>query len=194
MDKSLTTIDKAATNHFLLVTILAFIFIPLSLATSFFGMNIHELNATGQPMWIFLVTAVGILLLALTIWATFYQWTKLVHTPEFSRYNDDYTINEVTAGGTSRWTRVKSFLWLISHGHVVWCWRSGILFALLTNGRKGFTVTCDGKGCPAEFQFQMRPPGPAVDINAHSRHSPVTYIRAHRSRKQRTAFSFSAAG
>lgn len=193
MDQSLITVDKGPTDDFSLVTILAFVFIPLSLATSFFGMNIQELNSTGQPIWIFLVTSVGILLMALTIWAIFYQWTKFLHAPQY--VNRGFTKSEVDSV-PSRLTRVKSFLWLISHGHVVWCWRSGILFALLTSGSKGFTVTCNRKNCfcPAGFK---KPPTSTfafpVTFSTHDPHSPVAYIQAHSEAPSRTAFSLSAA-
>jgi hypothetical protein len=189
VNQSLTTIYKGSTNDFSLVTILAFAFIPLSLATSFFGMNIQELNSTGQPMWIFLVTSVGILLVALTIWAIFYQWTKFIHAPEYSA-NHRYMTPEAV-GGMTRWTRAKSFLWLIYRGHFIWCWRSGILFALLTNGHKGFTVTCDGSacGCPVEV------PAPKAGygtLSTHHQYNAVTYIQAHSKWRHLETLGFSA--
>jgi CorA-like Mg2+ transporter protein len=192
VDHSLTTIDKAATNYFSSVTILAFVFIPLSLATSFFGMNIQELNSTGQPIWIFLATSVGILLVALTIWAIFYQWTKFLHAPR----SDGFYIRPELRQKISRLTGVKLFLRVISHGHVVWCWRSGILFALLTSGRKGFTVTCNRKKCfcPAEFEMSRDSDYHyPVTFSTHDRHNPVAYIQAHLERHPSAAFSFSAA-
>ena len=193
MARSLTRIDKAATNFFSLVSILAFVFIPLSLATSFFGMNIQELNSIGQPIWIFLVTSVAILLAALAIWAIFYQWTKFLHAPEVDPLHAEP--GDEVHRAISPLTRVKSFLWLISHGHIVWCWRSGILFALLTNGRKGFTVTCDEQtcDCPAKVDVRVPPTRCLVDISTHSRHSPVAYIQAHSERQSRAAFNLSAA-
>jgi hypothetical protein len=139
-------------------------------------MNIQELNSTGQPIWVFLVTSLGILLAALTIWAILYQWTKFLHAPEFEVFIYGPG-DEVIAGEANRWTRAKSFLWLILHGHVVWCWRSGILFSLLTNGRKGFTMTCENKN------YNCR-------SSKHSPHSPVTYIQAHAGERSRAAFSF----
>jgi CorA-like Mg2+ transporter protein len=155
----------------MLVTILAFVFIPLSLATSFFGMNIQELNSTGQPIWVFLVTSLGILLAALIIWAILYQWTKFLHAPELGGF--------IPRPGyeASLRTQVKSFVWLIFHGHIVWCWRSGILFSLLTSGRKEFTMTCDEKNDNCRS-------------GTHNPHSPATYIQSHAGERSRTAFGF----
>ncbi|KAF2119910.1 hypothetical protein BDV96DRAFT_313376 [Lophiotrema nucula] len=41
---------------------MAFIFVPLSLTSSFFGMNVKELDAGSTPLWVFIVTSVAILL------------------------------------------------------------------------------------------------------------------------------------
>ena len=46
------------------VTILAFIFVPLSLATSIFGMNVQQINSTGNQIWVFIVVAVALSLIA----------------------------------------------------------------------------------------------------------------------------------
>ncbi|PSN69384.1 hypothetical protein BS50DRAFT_341128 [Corynespora cassiicola Philippines] len=40
---------------------MAFIFVPLSLTSSFFGMNVRELGQGTTPVWVFVVTAVAIL-------------------------------------------------------------------------------------------------------------------------------------
>jgi hypothetical protein len=46
---------------------LGFIFVPLSLACSFFSINVVELNGTPTPLWVFIVTAIGILVFPLLI-------------------------------------------------------------------------------------------------------------------------------
>ena len=48
---------------------LAFFFIPVSLATSIYGMNIQQINQTGHDMWVFVVTAITLLAVALLAWA-----------------------------------------------------------------------------------------------------------------------------
>jgi hypothetical protein len=189
----------------LLVTILAFIFVPLSLATSFFGMNIQELNSEGQPIWVFVMTASGILLAAFFGWVIFYQWNKYIHAPDltdFGRLADNFTFE----AKVHRWERVRLGLWLNFHGHFVWFWRSGIIFSLFTKGKKGFVVTCDAakKGCtcpPRVYLNDIMKPneydGTPGSSSSHSPHSPVAYIYAHahmaRGRPSRKAFSFANA-
>jgi Mg2+ and Co2+ transporter CorA len=46
------------------VTALAFIFVPISLATSIFGMNIQEIDGTGHGLWVFIVTTVVLCVVA----------------------------------------------------------------------------------------------------------------------------------
>ena len=50
------------------VTILAFVYIPLNLATSIFGMNLVELNNSGKKLGFFLTTAVVILVITGDSW------------------------------------------------------------------------------------------------------------------------------
>lgn len=50
------------------VTILAAIFIPVSLSTSIFGMNIQQINESGHDIVAFLGTALALINLTLSIW------------------------------------------------------------------------------------------------------------------------------
>lgn len=50
------------------VTVLAFIYVPLNLATSIFGMNIYQLNESGQSFWVFLITALVAMLVTVSAW------------------------------------------------------------------------------------------------------------------------------
>jgi hypothetical protein len=43
------------------VTVLAFIFIPISLASSIFGMNVQQVNGTGRGVWSFVYTSIVLL-------------------------------------------------------------------------------------------------------------------------------------
>ncbi|MCJ1388427.1 hypothetical protein MMC18_001274 [Xylographa bjoerkii] len=51
-----------------LLTMLAFIFIPISLATSVFGMNVQEINQSGTSIWAFVVTAVVLTIVTICFW------------------------------------------------------------------------------------------------------------------------------
>ena len=178
-------------------------FIPLSLATSIFGMNIQELNDSGQPIWVFVLTAAGILLLALCTWGMFYQWTKYIHAPHLTDSEMSAFAHEAEAQ-VYFWRRVALALWLLSHGHLVWSWRSGIFFSLFTKGKRGFKTTCDefDKWCTCpkyidlcELNYEDEACGISARSSTHSPHSPVAYVHAHANRKQtsRRAFSFANA-
>lgn len=59
------------------LTFLAFIFVPLSFTTSFFGMNVKELDAKKVSIWMWLVVSVPILGLALSSYKIQF-WKKLL--------------------------------------------------------------------------------------------------------------------
>ena len=50
------------------VTFIAFVFVPLSFTTSFFGMNIKELNGTGQKISIWFVVTTPVMIISLLAW------------------------------------------------------------------------------------------------------------------------------
>jgi Mg2+ and Co2+ transporter CorA len=52
----------------LLVTVLTFVFIPMNLAFSIYGMNVQEINSTGHRIWTFVVTAIGLLIASGLMW------------------------------------------------------------------------------------------------------------------------------
>lgn len=41
---------------------MAFVYVPINLATSIFGMNLQQLNQSGQNIWLFVITALICLL------------------------------------------------------------------------------------------------------------------------------------
>lgn len=53
------------------VTVLAFVYVPLNLATSIFGMNLQQLNNNGQQIWVFIITAVAAILVTAGLWFCF---------------------------------------------------------------------------------------------------------------------------
>ncbi|KAI1357323.1 hypothetical protein F5Y08DRAFT_324541 [Xylaria arbuscula] len=146
-----------------LITVLAIFFVPISLSTSVFGMNIHELNENGQSLWVFLVTTVLIMAVTLIIWGTMYQWQKYNSLPRRS-------FRERKSG----LTRFYCFLLLIFHGHSVWAWKSGILVSLLTDGRVAFLRSCTDHS----YITGAAP-------SSHDAHDPCTYVKGHLQREVR---------
>lgn len=73
------------------ISVLAFIFLPISLVTSFFGMNIKQLTGSGVPWRTFLISARGLCLLVLLtcawLWrGTIYFWAWKVSIPYRFRF------------------------------------------------------------------------------------------------------------
>lgn len=52
------------------MTILAFIFIPINLASSILGMNVQQINETGHSIWGFVVAALAMLPVSGLSWMT----------------------------------------------------------------------------------------------------------------------------
>ncbi|KAI0892570.1 hypothetical protein F4806DRAFT_235606 [Annulohypoxylon nitens] len=91
-----------------LVTVLAIFFVPISLSTSIFGMNINELNESGQSIWVFIVSTVMIVGATMMIWGFMYQFQKY---------------NSLPRSGDSElkpWhTRSSCLLQLVFQGHII---------------------------------------------------------------------------
>lgn len=66
LEESRRSIEEARSVK--LITILAFFFIPTSLASSLFGMNIQEINKSGKHISTFIVTAVLMTSAAFIVW------------------------------------------------------------------------------------------------------------------------------
>ncbi len=60
------------------VTILAFVYVPINLATSIFGMNLQELNQSGQTIGSFLVTALVSLLVTDFMWFCLGEYNRVM--------------------------------------------------------------------------------------------------------------------
>ncbi|KAI1173638.1 hypothetical protein F4777DRAFT_557102 [Nemania sp. FL0916] len=118
-----------------LITVLAIFFVPISLSTSIFGMNIHELNASGQSLWVFIVTTVAIVAVTMIAWGFLYQVQK---------YESLLKASNSRVSEHRHWrSRLLRLLFLVSRGHTIWAWKSGILFSLFTDGRVRFLRSCD---------------------------------------------------
>ncbi|KAI1278577.1 hypothetical protein F5Y07DRAFT_360410 [Xylaria sp. FL0933] len=149
-----------------LITVLAIFFVPISLSTSVFGMNIYELNDSGQSLWVFILTTASIVTATMTIWGIMYQFQKFNSLPK-NLYNE----------GEPWTTRFKCLLQLVSHGHILWAWKSGILISLLTDGRVAFLRSC------TEHVVDL---GGGVGLQQlfHNAQWPCDYIRGHLKEKE----------
>ena len=141
-----------------LVTILAFIYVPLNLASSIFGMNIQQLNDSGQSLKTFLVTAVVILLLTGGLWLCiaevngYLSWSQRPRRMalEWSLPRPAYNIA----------VRVRLLIWLYRHGHWTWARTTKAWWYILVNSRpvehKTFRLGMSDLGFPEDRQLLDR--------------------------------------
>lgn len=114
------------------VTILAFVYVPLNLATSIFGMNIEQLNESGKSLWIFILTAFIALIVTGGIWLLIKWWNEFrswyIQRPDLYQgvETSSYSIGE----------RVAMIVWLWRNGHQTWMRGKGAWWAILWNDRK----------------------------------------------------------
>ena len=104
------------------VTIIAFVFLPISLATSIFGMNVQQINNTGKEIWVFIVTAVLLTCLAIGTWALstlFLEGRKRW----LSRDRDDHDVLK----------KLQIVIDLVLTGRTWWMIQTGVLYGLLIN-------------------------------------------------------------
>ncbi|KAL9618824.1 MAG: hypothetical protein Q9160_006483 [Pyrenula sp. 1 TL-2023] len=134
------------TKRIKIVTVLAIFFVPISLSTSIFGMNINELNAEGQSLKVFVGTMIWIFAATLLMWGLMYQRHKWKSLPE-GRWSEKKPASktEDEPDYPVAWrVRLRQFSRLVWHGHIIWAWQSRIGLSLLTIGRKGFNKSCSG--------------------------------------------------
>ena len=125
----------------LLVTILAFIYVPLNLATSIFGMNLQQLNQNGQRLWVFVVTAVLALAVTAILWLCFEQVNRMrtwVHQIETEDDDDDLDANDPSYTLSERLTML---LILVRDGHAFWTYKSRAWICILRNSYQGSTFS-----------------------------------------------------
>jgi hypothetical protein len=65
---SLTSALLAYTDNLCTVSILATIFLPISISSSLFGMNVKEINHTGHSIWSFIGTTLCFLAFIMLFW------------------------------------------------------------------------------------------------------------------------------
>ncbi|KAI9695896.1 MAG: hypothetical protein M1836_006013 [Candelina mexicana] len=110
-----------------LLTVLAFVFVPVSLASSIFGMNVQQINHTGTNIWVFIVTAVLLTTTAFFLWGFSSFFVKA--RKQWQRRPSERI----------PWRKRLALIWrLARNGHFVWMVRYGALLGLVTNGRNGY--------------------------------------------------------
>ena len=124
------------------VTILAFVYIPLNLATSVFGMNLQQLNGSGKNLNEFVYTAVAALAITGASWWVLEQINNLRNW--WKRTPSDYrrSSHKVKKGSSSPKysivVRVWMLVWLSLNGHWSWMVESGAGWCILINSRKRY--------------------------------------------------------
>ena len=103
-----------------LFTILAFVYIPLNLATSIFGMNIKQLNQTGQNIWVFFLTTIVALLVTDGSWICFDSTYKAVEWYRERVVAKRVEEKRVRKGIYGVPVRLAMLIWLVRNGHKKW--------------------------------------------------------------------------
>ena len=127
---------------------LAFVYVPLNLATSVFGMNLEQLNGSGQHLQVFIVTAV--ILLAVT--GT--SWFIIEQTNSYRKWHQR-SLDETYDGQTQFAIAVRLALlfWLVSQGYTSWMFASGVWWRIVTNHKSRMVFS---KGSYFEGEFDGR--------------------------------------
>ena len=113
------------------VTVLAFIYVPLNLATSIFGMNIHQLNQSGQSFWVFLITALVAMLVTVSAWYSTAQVNSYRKWHEVNVENGEGPTPEQAS--LSFMMRINMLIWMSLSSYKYWMIKKGIWWRLLTN-------------------------------------------------------------
>ena len=105
---------------------------PLNLATSIFGMNVQQLNGSGQQIWVFFMISVAALLITGGLWRLVTHkavlWYK--ERPAFKPALDE---KECKSQEYGLLLRVAMLVWLDRNGLTSWMSKSGAGAAILTN-------------------------------------------------------------
>ena len=103
-------------------------YVPLNLATSIFGMNIEQLNGSGQHISVFITTAV------VTLAVTGGSWFAIEQTNIYRKWRRRSP--DTTYSGKTQFplvVRLAMLAYLVSNGHLRWMLRSGVWWRLLIN-------------------------------------------------------------
>ena len=110
------------------VTILAFVYVPLNLATSIFGMNIYQLNRSGQDLSTFLATAFVALFVTVGAWYLIEQANSYRRWRETRLKNHHHKPSKYTL-----MMRINMLVWFSLSPYKYWMIKSGLWWRLLTN-------------------------------------------------------------
>ncbi|KAL8885949.1 MAG: hypothetical protein Q9192_006563 [Flavoplaca navasiana] len=116
-------------------TILALVYVPLNLASSIYGMNIQQLNGSGQSVWIFVVTAVIALLITAGTWYlseatnTYRRWHRSRAEHDGRLIGDD----GIKRPEFSVAERIAMIVWLKREGYGSWMRTTGAWWKILLN-------------------------------------------------------------
>lgn len=130
-----------------LVTVLAFIYVPLNLATSIFGMNIQQLNQNGQNLWVFFTTAVVALALTGGSWLCSKSTYEAVAWYKEMAVATEANDEEERKREYGLLLRMAMLIWLVRNGYKTWMWRSGAWIAILLDSKvqaRGFSRIVGG--------------------------------------------------
>ena len=128
------------------VTVLAFIYVPLNLATSIFGMNLSELNGSGKSLVVFIATAV----IGLVI--TGASWYLLEEVNKYFGWRSSAEEQTGTGSARKRLTigpRISMLVWLQRHGHSGWMWKSGAWWRIIVNSDSQVKSPLEARGLNA---------------------------------------------
>ena len=113
-----------------IVTVLAFVYVPLNLATSIFGMNIYQLNRSGQNLSAFIATA----LTALAV--TGGVWYLLEQANSYRKWREGHLRKKFLEPTKFKlMTRINMLIWLSLSQHRYHMIRRGFWWRLLTNNK-----------------------------------------------------------
>ena len=84
---------------------------PINLATSIFGMNLQQLNQSGQNLWSFVVTALASLLVTAFLWFCLELYNSVVDYKR--RWNEFFLLRDRHRPRRSKAIRVAVSLGLI---------------------------------------------------------------------------------
>ena len=118
-----------------IITILAFFYVPLNLATSIFGMNLQQLNGSGTSIGAFLGTVGGFLFVTGVSWLFIerIQNARIM----FGRLKGDRT-SVLPRNSNVAFLRFYMIWWLGRNGLFKWMTRTGAGWCLLINSSEGF--------------------------------------------------------
>ena len=141
-------------------------YVPLNLATSIFGMNIEQLNGSGQHISVFITTAVVTLAVTGGSWFAIEQRNKY---RKWRRRSPDATYSGKTQFALV--VRLAMLAYLVSNGHLRWMLRSGVWWRILINHRSRISTRRGSR----EYRNEELTAGEYV--SKYSTNGPGTYSR-----------------